>query len=59
MSLEHFLLGIGISDGLWIVSDRLCGLVIRIPGSRGVVSIPGGTRFSKEYWVWNRVHSAS
>jgi hypothetical protein len=21
-------------------------------------SIPGATRFSVQYWVWNRVHSA-
>jgi hypothetical protein len=34
--------------------DRLCDLVVRGPGS-----IPGTTRFSEKYWVWNVVHSAS
>jgi hypothetical protein len=40
--------------------DRLCGLVVRVPGyrSRGPGLIPGAIRFS-ERWVWNRVHSAS
>jgi hypothetical protein len=30
--------------------DRLCGLVVRVPGyrSRGPASIPGATRFSEE-----------
>jgi hypothetical protein len=41
--------------------DRLCGLVLRVPGywSRGPVSIPGANRFSEKQWVWNGVHSAS
>jgi hypothetical protein len=41
--------------------DRLCGLVVRVPGyrSRGPGSIPGTTRFSEKQWVWNGVHSAS
>jgi hypothetical protein len=32
------------------LSDRLCGLVIRVPGyrSRGQGSIPGATRFSEK-----------
>jgi hypothetical protein len=31
-------------------SDRLCGLVVRVPGyrSRGPGSIPGATRFSEK-----------
>jgi hypothetical protein len=41
--------------------DRLCGLVVRIPGhrSRSLRSIPGTTRFSEKWWVWNGVYSAS
>jgi hypothetical protein len=41
--------------------DRLCGLVVRVPGyrSRSPGSILGATRFSEMYWVWNRVYSAS
>jgi hypothetical protein len=41
--------------------DRLCGLVVGILvyRSRGPGSIPGATRFSEKYWVWNGVHSAS
>jgi hypothetical protein len=41
--------------------DRLCGLVVRVPGyrSRGPGSIPSATRFSEKQWVWNGVHSAS
>jgi hypothetical protein len=41
--------------------DLLFGLVVRVPGyrSRGPCSIPGATRFSEKYWVWNGVHSAS
>jgi hypothetical protein len=33
-----------------VISDRLCGLVIRVPGyrSRGPGSIPGATRFSEK-----------
>jgi hypothetical protein len=43
------------------IFDRLCGLVVRVPGyrSRGPGSIPGATRFSEKQWVWNGVHSAS
>jgi hypothetical protein len=35
--------------------------VVRVPGyrSRGPDSIPGATRFSDKYWVWNGIHSAS
>jgi hypothetical protein len=34
---------------------------VRIPGYkfRGPGSIPGATRLSEKYWVWNGVHSAS
>jgi hypothetical protein len=33
--------------------DRLCGLMVRVPGyrSRGPGMIPGATRFSEKYWV--------
>jgi hypothetical protein len=43
------------------LEDRLCGLVVRIPGfrSRGPGSNPAATTFSEKYWVWNGVHSAS
>jgi hypothetical protein len=36
-------------------------LHFRVPGyrSRGSGSIPGATRFSEKWWVWNGVHSAS
>jgi hypothetical protein len=39
--------------------DRLCGLVVRVPGyrSRGPGSISGSTRFTDKYWIWNGVHS--
>jgi hypothetical protein len=42
------------------MNDRLCGLVVRVPGyrSRGPGSIPGATRFSEKQWVWNGVYSA-
>jgi hypothetical protein len=42
-------------------TDRLCGLVVRVPGyrSRGQGLIPGATRFSEKQWVWNGVHSVS
>jgi hypothetical protein len=42
------------------VLDRLCGLVVGVPGYRfrGPGAIPGSTRFS-EKWIWNGVHSAS
>jgi hypothetical protein len=41
--------------------DRLCGLVVKVPGYRsgGLGLIPGATRFSEKQWVWNGVHSAS
>jgi hypothetical protein len=41
--------------------DRLCALVVRVPGyrSRSSGSIPGATRFSEKRWVWNGVLSAS
>jgi hypothetical protein len=41
--------------------DRLCGLVVRVPGyrSRDSGSIAGATRFSEEWWVRNGVHSDS
>jgi hypothetical protein len=44
-----------------VIADRLCGLVLRVPGyrARGPGSIPGATKFSEKYWVWNGVHSAS
>jgi hypothetical protein len=44
-----------------LMDERLCGLLVRDPGyrSRGPGSIPGATRFSEKYWVWNGVHSAS
>jgi hypothetical protein len=34
--------------------DRLCGLVVRVPGyrSRAPCSIPSGTRFSEKQWDW-------
>jgi hypothetical protein len=37
------------------------GLVVRVLGYsyRDPGSIPGATRFSEKYWVWNGVHSAS
>jgi hypothetical protein len=43
------------------VANRLCDLVVRVPGyrSRGPGYIPGATRFSAKWWVWNGVHSAS
>jgi hypothetical protein len=37
-----------------------CGLVVRVLGYRssGLGSIPGATKFSENWWVWNGVHSA-
>jgi hypothetical protein len=37
------------------------GDVVRVPGfrSRDPGSIPGDTKFSEKWWVWNGVHSAS
>jgi hypothetical protein len=42
------------------MKDRLCGLVVRVPGyrSRDPVSIPGPARFSEKWRVWNGVHWA-
>jgi hypothetical protein len=44
-----------------LICDRLCGLVVRVPGyrSRGPGSIPGANRFSEKWWVWNGVHPVS
>jgi hypothetical protein len=41
-----------------ILSWTAWGLVVRVPGyrSRGPGSIPGATRFSDKWWVWNGVH---
>jgi hypothetical protein len=41
--------------------DRLCGLVLRVPGyrSRDPGTIPGATISSENQWVRNGVHSAS
>jgi hypothetical protein len=49
-----------INDDICIEKDRLCGLVVRVPGyrSRAPGSIPGSTRFPAKLWVWNRVNSA-
>jgi hypothetical protein len=43
------------------VPYRICDLVVRVPDyrSRGPGSIPGATRFSEKWWVWNGGHSAS
>jgi hypothetical protein len=42
-------------------TNSKCGLVVRVPGYRssGPGLIPGATRFSEKWWVWNGVHSAS
>jgi hypothetical protein len=44
-----------------LIRVRLCGLVVGVSDyrSRCPSSIPGDTRFSEKYWVWNGVHSAS
>jgi hypothetical protein len=41
--------------------DDLHALVVRVPGyrSRGSGSIPGTTKLSEKYLVWNGVHSTS
>jgi hypothetical protein len=41
--------------------DRLCGLVVGVPGYRsgGPGSIPGAAGFSGKWWVSNGVRSAS
>jgi hypothetical protein len=38
----------GIINPIGVVADRLCGLVVRVPGckSRGPGSIPGAAKFS-------------
>jgi hypothetical protein len=38
-----------ILEIFFFVIDRLCGLVVRVPGyrSKGLGSIPGATRFSE------------
>jgi hypothetical protein len=43
--LNHFIL-----DIIWFPSDRLCGLVFRVPGyrSRGPGPIPGATSFPEK-----------
>jgi hypothetical protein len=43
------------------VFKYFCGPEIRVSGhkSRDPDSIPGATRFSEKYWVWNGVNSAS
>jgi hypothetical protein len=51
-------------DNLYIyiyTYDRLCSLVVRVPGyrTRGPGSIPGATIFSETWWVCNEFHSAS
>jgi hypothetical protein len=48
-------------DYVFQICDRLCGLVVRVPGYRfrGPGSILSATRFFEKYFVWNRVHSAS
>jgi hypothetical protein len=35
---------------IWEIRDRLCGLVVRVPGYRstGLGSIPGAARFSEK-----------
>jgi hypothetical protein len=54
ISVQVFLLSLALPN-------HLCGLVVRVLGygSRGPSSIPGTTRFSEKWWVWNGVHSAS
>jgi hypothetical protein len=49
-----------ISALFYWLKDRLCGVVVRVPGyrSREPSSIPDATRFSQKQWVWNGVHSA-
>jgi hypothetical protein len=44
-----------IVTSVLIYHDRICDLVVRVPGyrSRGPGSIPGVTRFSEKWWVWN------
>jgi hypothetical protein len=47
-----------IWSSLLYLVDRLCGLVIRVPGYRfrGPGSIRAATKFSEKYWVWYGVH---
>jgi hypothetical protein len=44
----------------WL-SNRLCGLVVQFLATDPEVpgSIPGPTRFSEKYGIWNGVHSSS
>jgi hypothetical protein len=44
----------GIIINIDNIIDRICGLVVRGPGS-----IPSSTRLSEKQWVCNGVHSAS
>jgi hypothetical protein len=41
--------------------NRLCGIVVTVLGYRsgGPDSIPGTTRISEKYWVWNGVQLRS
>jgi hypothetical protein len=43
---------------LFFNQDRLCGVVVKVPGYRSR-SIPGAPRASEKEWVWNMVHSTS
>jgi hypothetical protein len=49
-SSDHFAINSLLSISFCLASDRLCGLVVRVPGyrSRGPGSIPGATRFSEK-----------
>jgi hypothetical protein len=44
---------------LTLIFDCLCGLVVRVPGygSRGLGWMPGATRFSDKWWIWNGAYS--
>jgi hypothetical protein len=55
--INFYDIGCSLLNVFW---DRLCGLVVRVPGyrCRGPGFIPGATRFSEKNWVWNGVHSA-
>jgi hypothetical protein len=52
---------LAIFKEMYSARDRLCGLVVRVPGYRPIDpgSIPVTTRFPEKQWVWNGVHSAS
>jgi hypothetical protein len=51
----------GIITSISNAGDRLCGLVVTVPGYRsgGLGSIPCATRFSEKWWIWNGICSAS